>query len=164
MPRGLAYWVSESDASQTDALIKGFNRATGEICGWLCSDDLLLPEAFSRVGEFFQEHPEVDAMYGDSLWIDAEGGSSDRPKREMGFDRFIFLHDHNYIPHSMFWRHQLYETVGGLDAHFNLAMDCDLWDRFSTRTYIVHVPYYLSCMRSYPEQKTCGSVVARREC
>lgn len=150
----LAYWVSEPDAGQTDALIKGFNRVSGDICGWLCSDDLLLPGALETVGKFFRDHPEVNALYGDSIWIDAEGHPI-RVKREMGFDRFVFLHDHNYIPQpSMFWRRSLYAAVGGLDTRFNLAMDSDLWDRFASRTRIAHLPHYLSCMRFYPEQKT----------
>lgn len=150
----LAYWVSEPDRGQTDALIKGFRRSSGEICGWLCSDDLLLPGALRTVAEFFSRHPEVMAAYGDALWIDAEGHFL-RAKREIGFNRFVFLHDHNYVPQpSMFWRRALYEAVAGLDPEFDLAMDADLWERFSAQTRIAHIPRYLSCMRFYPEQKT----------
>jgi hypothetical protein len=54
----------------------------------------------------------------------------------------------------MFWRRSLYERVGGLDRGFHLAMDTDLWERFSRVTSIRHVSRYLSCMRFYPEQKT----------
>ncbi|MDB5805461.1 MAG: Family 2 glycosyl transferase [Betaproteobacteria bacterium] len=152
--RELAYWVSEPDRGQTDALIKGFNRAGGEIFGWLCSDDLLMPGALQKVADFFATHPQVAAVYGDALWIDAAGGYI-RPKREMGFNRFVFLFDHNYIAQpSMFWRRDLYERVRGLDRDFNLAMDADLWERFSRHTQIAHLPEYLSCMRYYPEQKT----------
>jgi glycosyltransferase involved in cell wall biosynthesis len=150
----LSYWVSEPDRGQTDALVKGFRRATGEILGWLCSDDLLLPGALHAVGEFFARHPDVMAAYGDALWIDADGGLL-RPKREMDFNRFVFLHDHNYIPQpSMFWRRGLYEVVGELNPDFDLAMDADLWERFSAKSRIEHIPRYLSCMRFYPEQKT----------
>ena len=150
----LAYWISEPDRGQTEALIKGFSRARGEICGWLCSDDLLLPGALRAVGEFFSAHQDIMAVYGDALWIDAEGRLL-RPKKEMGFNRFVLLHDHNYIPQpSMFWRRSLYEAVNGLDARFDLAMDADLWERFSARTRIAHISRYLSCMRFYPEQKT----------
>ncbi|MDP1523620.1 MAG: glycosyltransferase family 2 protein [Methylotenera sp.] len=150
----LSYWVSEKDAGQTDALKKGFANAQGEIQGWLCSDDLLLPGALQAVGEFFLNNPDVDALYGDALWIDADGKPL-RAKREMNFNQFVFLHDHNYIPQpSMFWRKRLYEEVGGLDDSFNLAMDSDLWARFSEKTEIAHIPQYLSCMRFYPEQKT----------
>ena len=150
----LAYWISEPDRGQTDALIKGFARAGGDVCGWLCSDDLLMPGALRAVGEFFSTHPEVMAVYGDALWIDAEGRLL-RPKKEMAFNRFVMLYDHNYIPQpSMFWRRSLYEAVRGLDPRFDLAMDADLWERFSARTRIAHMPRYLSCMRFYPEQKT----------
>jgi glycosyltransferase involved in cell wall biosynthesis len=150
----LAHWVSEPDRGQTDALTKGFARATGEVCGWLCSDDLLLPGALQAVGEFFASHPQVMAAYGDALWVDGAGRYL-RPKKEMRFSRFVMLHDHNYVPQpAMFWRRALYEAVGGLDATFDLAMDADLWERFSTRTRIARIPRYLACMRFYPEQKT----------
>jgi glycosyltransferase involved in cell wall biosynthesis len=150
----LAYWVSEPDRGQTHALIKGFERASGDVCGWLCSDDLLLPGALERVGRYFAAHPEVDAVYGDSIWIDVNGQPL-RPKREMGFNRFVFLHDYNYVPQpSMFWRRKLYDAVGGLNADFQIAMDNDLWEKFSARVRIAHIPFYLSCMRYYAEQKT----------
>jgi glycosyltransferase involved in cell wall biosynthesis len=150
----LTYWTSEPDEGQTDALIKGFNWATGEILGWLCSDDLLLPGTLHAIGEFFARHPDEDVAYGDALWIDGEGRFL-RPKKEMPFNRFVFLYDHNYIPQpSMFWRRSLYQAVGGLDRSFNLAMDGDLWERFARQRRIAHLPHYLSCMRFYPEQKT----------
>ena len=150
----ITYWHSASDAGQTDALASGLDRATGELMGWLCSDDLLLPGALNAVAAFFDEHPEVDAVYGDALWIGSQGEFL-RPKREIEFNRFIFHYDHNYIPQpSMFWRRRLYDNVGGLNRRFNLAMDADLWDRFSQVALIAHLPQYLSCMRYYPEQKT----------
>lgn len=149
----LAHWVSERDEGQTDALIKGFKLSRGEIMGWLCSDDLLLPGALKSVSEFFEAHPHIDAAYGDSLWID---GSSNfiRCKREIPFNRFVWFYDHNYVPQpSMFWRRRLYDAVGGLDSRFDLAMDTDLWERFSARARIARIPGYLSAMRFYPEQK-----------
>lgn len=148
------YWVSEKDRGQTHALRKGFARARGDVLGWLCSDDLLLPGALARVGQFFAENPRVGAVYGNSIWIDASGKAI-RTKREPRFNRFVFLHDHNYIPQpSMFWRRELYEQIGGLDERFNLAMDSDLWERLSRVTQIAHIDDFLSCMRYYDEQKT----------
>ena len=150
----LDYWVSERDAGQTDALIKGFARSSGEVMGWLCSDDLLLPDALDTVGRFFADHPDVDAVYGDALWIDPAGALI-RPKREIGFSRFMIRFDHNYVPQpAMFWRRGLYERAGGLDRNFQLAMDTDLWDWFAALSHIAHIPQYLACMRFYPEQKT----------
>jgi len=152
--RALAHWESGPDDGQTHALIKGFRHCTGEILGWLCSDDLLLPGALRAVGEFFRSHPRIAAVYGDALWIDADGRFL-RPKKEIDFNRFVLLHDHNYVPQpSMFWRRSLYDKVGGLDPRFELAMDADLWERFSSVTRIAHIPAFLSCMRFHAGQKT----------
>ena len=149
----LAYWVSEPDEGQTDALIKGFDRATGDIMGWLCSDDLLEPTALREVAETFYRDPQLQVAYGDGVWIDAEGHIT-KQKKEIGFNRFIFMYDHNYLPQpSTFWRRGIYEEVGGLDACWNLAMDADLWAKFAEHTEPRHVPRQWSRMRRYPEQK-----------
>jgi glycosyltransferase involved in cell wall biosynthesis len=150
----LAYWVSEPDRGQTDALVKGFAKCKGEIMGWLCSDDLLLPGALEAVGKYFAEHPDVQWVYGDAIWIDAQGAPI-RTKREMPWNRNVFLFDHNYLAQpSVFWRRSLYDAAGGLNQSFNLAMDSDLWLRFARIARPAHLSRYLSCMRYYPEQKT----------
>ena len=152
----LAWWTSQRDGGQTNALIEGFKRASGEILGWLCSDDILLPGSLEFVGRYFAAHPDVDVIYGDALWIDKDG-SMIRPKREMAFNRFVFLHDHNFVPQpSTFWRRSLYDQVGGLDSRFNFGMDGDLWERFSRHSELTHVSRYLACMRCYAEQKTAA--------
>ena len=149
----LDYWVSEPDEGQTDALIKGFARSTGDIQCWLNSDDLFEPWTLSEVASYFERHPEVGFVYGDSTWIDQEG-SVIKPKREHAFNRFIWMYDHNFIPQpSAFWRRSLYEQVGGLDPSFDLAMDADLWIRFAEKTKPRHVRRNWSRMRFYAEQK-----------
>ena len=149
----LHYWVSEPDAGQTDALVKGFERADGDIFCWLNSDDLFEPHTLGEVAEFFQSHLDARAVYGDAIWIDVDDNPM-HAKREHPFNRFIWLNDYNYIPQpSTFWRRDLYEQVGGLDRRFNLAMDADLWIRFADVTRLHHVPRIWSRMRFYPEQK-----------
>jgi glycosyltransferase involved in cell wall biosynthesis len=149
----LAYWASEPDEGQTDALIKGFTRSTGDLQCWLNSDDLFEPGTLHEVASYFTRHPEVQFVYGDSSWIDDQG-SFIKPKREHGFSRFIWMYDHNYIPQpSAFWRRGLYERVGGLDRQFDLAMDADLWIRFAEVTKPHHVRRPWSRMRFYADQK-----------
>ena len=149
----ISYWVSRPDGGQTQALIQGFSRATGEIECWLNSDDLFQPNALFEVADFFFKHPEADAVFGDTTWIDPDDNVL-RVQREMRFNRFIWMYTHNYIPGmSMFWRRSLYERVGGLDASFQLAMDADLFIRFAHAGRISHVRRQWSKMRFYPEQK-----------
>jgi glycosyltransferase involved in cell wall biosynthesis len=151
--RHLAWWVSEEDKGQTDALVKGFRRSTGEVMGWLCSDDLLLPGTLKTVAEFFSREKDVAALFGDAVWID----DHDRIvgyKKEISFHRFIWLWSYNYLPQpSTFWRRGIYEQVGGLDRSYDLALDGDLWERFSRRGKIAHIPKVLSLMRRYPLQR-----------
>jgi len=149
----LAYWTSQPDGGQTAALAKGFERTTGDIQGWLCSDDLHEPHTLKEVAETFARNPGWRVVYGDSHWIDDRGNPL-APKKEIAFNRFIWMYDYNYLPQpSTFWRRSLYEEVGGLDPGYNLAMDADLWARFAERARLHHVPRPWSRMRYYPEQK-----------
>jgi glycosyltransferase involved in cell wall biosynthesis len=150
----LTYWVSEPDNGQTDALIKGFARATGDILCWLNSDDLFEPETLKQVAEFFIENPQVHVVYGDSTWINAEGKKL-RPKKEHAFNLFIFFYDHVYIPQpSTFFRRDIYEKVEGLNSEIDVAMDADLWIRFAKVTNIHHLRRQWSRMRFHKDAKT----------
>ncbi|MBK6831551.1 MAG: glycosyltransferase [Flavobacteriales bacterium] len=61
---GLAWWCSEPDAEQSHAINKGLERATGEVFGWLNSDDVLLPGALQRIGETFAADPNLLVLSG----------------------------------------------------------------------------------------------------
>jgi glycosyltransferase involved in cell wall biosynthesis len=147
------YWISERDGGQTDALRKGFSVATGNLLGWLCADDLLTPRAVKSVLDFFAATPHAAFVYGDALWI-AHDGCPEQLKREIPFNWFIWLNDHNYIPQpAAFWRRDLYDAVGGVDSSFEVAMDTDLFARFALKQKPWHVSQVWALMRRYPEQK-----------
>ncbi len=149
----LDHWVSEPDGGHTNGLIKGFARATGEILCYLNSDDVFEPWTLREVAQFFEAHPDAAVVYGDGLWVDIAGRPL-KPKKEHPFNRFIWLHDHDFIPQpSACWRRSLYEGVGGLDPTFRLAMDADLFIRFAERAPFHHVRRPWSRMRLYPEQR-----------
>lgn len=149
----LSYWLSEADNGQTDALIKGFNVATGDILCWLNSDDLFEPWTLLEVAAFFKRNPHAQVVYGDATWIDSEDQLI-RLKREHSFSRFIYLYDHDFIPQpSTFWTRSIYDEVSGLDPRFELAMDGDLFIRFADATKMHHIRRLWSRMRLYPDQK-----------
>jgi glycosyltransferase involved in cell wall biosynthesis len=149
----IAYWVSEPDGGQTHGLIKGFDRASGDIWCWLNSDDLHTPHTLFEVAHSFLRYPDVDAIFGDALWID-QCGQPLREQREIPFNRFLWMYTYNYIPGmSMFWRQELYQKAGGLNPDYDLAMDADLWIRFADVGRLKHVKAVWSQMRFYAEQK-----------
>lgn len=150
----LAYAVSEKDGGQTDALIKGFTHATGDVMGWLNSDDKLQPGALATVEAFLASRPDVEVVYGDMDWITL-GGDLIKRQKEIPFSLNLLLWDYNYLPQpSTFWRRSAWEKVAGLNPERVCTMDCDLWFQFvKAGATFYHIPQVLSAMRRYPEQK-----------
>jgi len=62
----------ESDAGMYDAINRGLKRATGDICAYLNCDEQYLPGTLRRVADYFEQHPEVDVVFGDSIVVDSE--------------------------------------------------------------------------------------------
>ena len=73
----LAYWVSERDNGQSEAINKGLKRATGDLFNWINADDILFPGALWRVAEAFVQNPDADLIVGDH----ARGGRKGRITR-----------------------------------------------------------------------------------
>ena len=150
----LIYWVSEPDRGQSHAIQKGFRKLSGEVMGYLNSDDILLPGALHLVATYFATHPDVDVVYGHRILVNASG-------LEIG--RWILPPHSNeatrradYIPQeTLFWRSQLYWRAGGVDTSFRFAIDWDLILRFQAAGGIFHrLPYFLACFRVHDSQKT----------
>jgi len=71
--RHLSYWVSEKDSGQSEAINKGFKKATGEFFNWINSDDVLFPGALHRIAEAFAKNPDADLIVGDHARSHADG-------------------------------------------------------------------------------------------
>lgn len=121
-------WRSGPDRGQADAINKAFALSTGEIIGWINSDDAYFDDrVIEDVVRFFQRHPEVDVVYGHAAQVDGNG-------------RIIWM---IWVP--PFWRRVLKVTnlIGQpvafirrralrepmLDETYQFAMDYELWLR-----------------------------------
>ena len=156
----LAYWESERDQGQSDAIARGFKTADGEILAWLNSDDTYEPGALARVAQAFRDHPDAVLVYGDYYVLYPDGRKVLKPK--VSFDFQIALYAYLMIPQpSAFWRREAYEAVGGLNLDLHYSMDWDLFLRIGQRypDRFVHIPEPLSMFRVHPESKS----VSKRE-
>ena len=63
----LAYWVSEKDRGQVHAINKGLEQASGDIFGFINSDDLYLPGALAAVADHFETHTDCQWVCGDTV-------------------------------------------------------------------------------------------------
>ena len=136
----LAYWQSQKDGGQTDAINQGFSHATGEILAWLNSDDLMLPGSVSKAVAGLKAHPEAGMVYGDCLLINAKGKTLGRfPAAQTDYSKLRQGYVH--IPQqASFWRAELWQKVAPLDSSFYFAMDYDLWVRLAKLAPLVYLP------------------------
>jgi len=123
-------WVSEPDRGLSDALNKGIRMATGEIIGWCNADDLYLPGTLRIVAETFEQHPDIDVLYGDYRETD-EAGRPLRIRRETHFSPTLFkwLHICAVPGHITFWRRRIHKNDLWFDESFRSAMDYDFFRR-----------------------------------
>ena len=160
--RGITFrWLSERDTGQSDALMKGFRMAKGELLAWLNSDDAYLPGALQCAAEQFRDHPETALLYGDAHYCDATGATIGS-YRTAPFD-FEKLAWFNFICQpSAFFRRDVYEELGGVDQTLHFAMDYDLW--IGRRCPCRHLPRVLSRYRLHESSKTVSGETLVRNC
>ena len=153
----LAYWQSQPDQGQTDAINQGFARASGEILAWLNSDDLLLPGAVSAAVRALHEHPEAAMVYGDALLINAEGKTIGKfPAAQTDYRKLRRGYVH--IPQqASFFRADLWRQVAPLDVSFYFAMDYDLWVRLAALAPLVYVPEFWAAFRLHGAGKSIAA-------
>lgn len=150
----LAWWVSEKDRGQTDAINKGFAQAKGQILAWLNSDDTYEPGAVREAVEYLQAHPETGMVYGDCNFINASGQVIGRfPAAQTDYARLRRGYVH--IPQqASFWRAEIWRQVGPLDPSFYFAMDYDLWVRLARSKPLVYLPRLWANFRLHGSGKT----------
>jgi glycosyltransferase involved in cell wall biosynthesis len=149
-------WHSEPDTGQANALNRGFGELTGEIMGYLNSDDMLLPGTLAYVAQAFRDHPELDVVYGHRVFIDFHGFEIGRcilPPHDAEVLRWA-----DYIPQeTLFWRRRVWEAIGPFDESFDFALDWDFILRAQAAGFgFKRLPRFLACFRHHEEQKSVG--------
>lgn len=154
----LSHWESIPDQGQTDAINKGFARATGKYLAWLNSDDVYQPGALKEAVNYLEEHLDVGMVYGDCTFIDAKDRTIGRfPAAQTDYQRLRRGYVH--IPQqAAFFRASLWNKVGPLDPSFYFAMDYDLWVRLAKEAPLVYLPgRHWASFRLHGDAKTIAA-------
>ena len=152
---GKLRWVSEKDRGQSDAINKGFARTKGDILAWMNSDDIYAPGALHAAAECFAKNPDVDVVYGDASFIDANGKRV-CPCAQIepyNWKRLLYYSDFIVQP-AAFFRRSAFEAVGGVDVDLHWTMDYDLWLRLGRQFKFYYLPQELGHFRWLGSNKT----------
>jgi GT2 family glycosyltransferase len=161
--------VIEPDRGQSDALNKGFARASGEVLTWLCSDDLLEPGSLWQVAAAWQQE-QADLIVGGCVRI-AQTRRHELARHRCALpmrttlrldplDLLRFMESwqrgHYFYQPEVFFSREAWEAAGGyLKHHLHYGMDYDLWIRMALAgATIRHIPATLACSRVHAAQKT----------
>jgi len=151
-------WISEPDKGQSDALNKGFKMASGDIVGWLNSDDVYRRGCFASVVEALRG-TQCDVLYGDTTWID-EKGRVFQIRREIEFNSFVMLyHRILCVPTAAtFFSKRVFDEGNFIDLQYRYAMDLEFFLRLERRGYCFrHIPLLLADFRWHSASKSSAA-------
>lgn len=146
-------WKSEKDDGQADALNKALALATGDIIGWINSDDYYLPSAFDKVKTYFLSTTVSWVVGNIKLFHNHTGKEYEVIASEITYKRLCFNPDLLKQPGTFFRKDFICEN-NGFNKKFNMVMDLDLWLRLSKVSKPLMVKDYLAVFRIQSEQKT----------
>lgn len=160
-------WRSESDRGQAHAINKGVAIATGEILGYLNSDDYLEPGALYTVGKYFADHPGAEWLTGQCRIVDEQGTEVRKVITKyknfwLFINQFRIMFILNYISQpATFWRKRVTDEIGGFNEELHLTLDYDYWIRIGSLYKLHIIRQYISNFRVHSRSK--GGTTANQQ-
>lgn len=140
-------WVSEKDNGIYDAINKGIRLATGDVIGFLHSDDMFYSvDSIGQIAAAFEQN-QADVVYGDLQYM--RGNKVVRRWKSNTFNPRALKYGW-MPPHPTVYVHrEVYQQVGEYDSWFRISADYDMILRIFTAGYHTHyIPEVLVCMET----------------
>ena len=151
----LAWWVSEPDEGQSDAINKGIKRAKGEIIAWLNSDDIYLAGTIKKAVSALTADPELGMVYADQNSITANGKVFNTIRYKQ-FELVDLLAMQIIGQPTAFMRRGILKKAGELSKDYSYLMDHHLWIRMFKQAGCKYVPNVWASARFHSGAKNVG--------
>jgi glycosyltransferase involved in cell wall biosynthesis len=157
----LKCWESTVDGGQSHALNKGYVAATGEIYGWINSDDYYLPGAFAEVASNYRRGRR-ELLHGDWMERVDEEPTLHLQKGKACFAFQVAVGGRTLPSHATFWPALVHQRF---DETLRFTMDADFFKRLTARGVKPrHIPRPLGVFRRHAAAKSSTmEEVARTE-
>jgi glycosyltransferase involved in cell wall biosynthesis len=120
--------IHEKDKGQSDAINKGFKLATGELVGWINSDDILYTDCVEKIVDMYRRNNDGSIYYSSKIhWIDEHGELIEERERKIINREDLLNNDYDVIQQGSFYKTEVVKKVGFLNETLNFCMDLDLW-------------------------------------
>lgn len=150
----IAYWVSETDYGEADAANKGLARVTGDIVGYLNSDDMYYSDqVFKAIAKWFKENPESNVCYGSNLYLNEKNEILFFRRAYPVFSKWLFQRwDFVHHPTVFFRSHLLTKCRFKEELHY--IMDYDFLLQLAQHGKFGHINDIVCASRWYSTNKT----------
>jgi len=152
----LAYWVSAPDKGQSQAINKGFEKATGKIYAWIGSDDYLLKYALKNVAHAYRASPKAGAWCGGSLFVTTDGKKTGvrQPPDRLDVETIAAWNENSFGQPATFFSKEAWQQCAPLDENLYYGMDFDLWIKIAKKFTFEKVAEVLAIERLHKDAKT----------
>ena len=145
----LSFTRTAPDRGQAHAINLGFSLASGQLLGWLNSDDFYLPGALAALSDTAAKS-NADFFYGDGLELSESNNTVSYALAPLAAARY---RDFGGIvfSHSAFWRDSIHEPIW---EAMRCNVDGELWQRLLPGRRLRYIPQPLGLVRIQPDAKT----------
>lgn len=160
--KNIYFYISEKDSGQANAINKGLRKASGEIIGWLNSDDLLEKDALFKVAKSYINN-RTDFIYGNGFVFYQNFPWLKKAIKPGLITSEQLTYSDPLLQPSVFWSRKVVDEVGYLDENLKYVLDWDFFIRIGKKFKLYYLDAYLSSYRFHSDHKTGKGGIERSQ-